>query len=95
MQAAFANAVRNTGQTAPQPVQGALAEFIDAGHYGAHVRRMRNRYAKRQALLFGLVREHLSGTIELAPTNSGMHVDTSAPTGYQRMQGLRRKQTVI
>ena len=57
-----------------QPVQGALAEFIDAGHYGAHVRRMRNRYAQRQALLFKLVREHLSGTIDLAPTDSGMQV---------------------
>ena len=74
LQAAFASAVRNTGHTAPQPVQGALAEFIDAGHYGAHVRRMRNRYAQRQALMFKLVREHLSGTIELAPTDSGMQV---------------------
>ena len=44
LQTAFASAVRNTGQTASQPVQGALAEFIDAGHYGAHVRRMRHRY---------------------------------------------------
>jgi GntR family transcriptional regulator/MocR family aminotransferase len=74
LQAAFASAVRNTGQTAAQPVQGALAEFIDSGHYGAHVRRMRNRYARRQALLFALVREHLSGTIELTPTDSGMQV---------------------
>ena len=74
LEAAFANAVRNTGQTAPQPVQGALAEFIDSGHYGAHVRRMRNRYAQRQALLFALVGEHLPGTIELAPANSGMQV---------------------
>ena len=74
LQTAFADAVRNTGQTAPQPVQGALAEFIDAGHYGAHVRRMRNRYAQRQALLFALLREHLAGTIDPAPTDSGMQV---------------------
>ena len=74
LQDAFANAVRNTGQTAPQPVQAALAEFIDSGHYGAHVRRMRNRYAQRQALLFALLREHLAGAIEPAPTDSGMQV---------------------
>ena len=74
LQAAFANAVRNTGQTAPQPLQGALAEFIDAGHYGAHVRRMRNLYAKRQTLLFALARKHLAGLLELAPTASGMQV---------------------
>ena len=74
LQDAFSSAVRNSGHTAPQPVQGALAEFIDSGHYGAHVRRMRNRYAQRQALLFALVREHLSGTIELTPTECGMQV---------------------
>ena len=74
LQAAFASTVRNTGQTASQPVQGALAEFIDAGHYGAHVRRMRHRYARRQALLFALLRDHLAGTIEPVPTDSGMQV---------------------
>ena len=47
--AAFAHAVRNTGQSVPQPVQGALAEFIDAGHYGRHVRRMWTLYARRRA----------------------------------------------
>ena len=62
------------GQTASQPLQGALAEFIDAGHYGAHVRRMRNLYAQRQALLFALARKHLAGMIELAPSDSGMQV---------------------
>ena len=74
LQSAFANAVRNTGQTAPQPVQGALAEFIDSGLYGAHVRRMRNRYAQRQALLFALAGKHLPGLVELAPTAAGMQV---------------------
>ena len=71
---AFATAVRNTGQTAPQPVQGALAEFIDSGRYGAHVRRMRNRYAQRQALLLALAGTHLRGLLELAPTDAGMQV---------------------
>ena len=74
LQAAFATAVRNTGQTASQPVQGALAEFIDSGHYGAHVRRMRNRYGQRQALLFALLRTYLASTVEPVPTDSGMQV---------------------
>ena len=72
--AAFAHAVRNTGQTVPQSVQGALAEFIDAGHYGRHVRRMRALYARRRARLFALVREHLSGELELVPCEAGMQV---------------------
>ena len=72
--AAFAHAVRNTGQSVPQPVQGALAEFIDAGHYGRHVRRMRTLYARRRACLFALVREHLSDVMELVPCEAGMQV---------------------
>ena len=74
LEAAFAHAVRNTGQTVPQPVQGALAEFVEEGHYGRHVRRMRALYAKRQALLFALVEEHLSGVLELLPCEAGMQV---------------------
>ena len=74
LETAFAHAVRNTGQTVPQPVQGALAEFIEVGHYGRHVRRMRALYAKRQALLFALVREHLRGVLELVPCEAGMQV---------------------
>ena len=71
---AFAHAVRNTGQTVPQPVQGALAEFIETGRYGRHVRRMRAMYAGRQALLFALVREHLRDALELVPCEAGMQV---------------------
>ncbi len=74
LEAAFAHAVRNTGQTVPQPVQGALAEFIEAGHYGRHVRRMRALYARRQALLFALVRDHLGDVLELVPCEAGMQV---------------------
>ena len=74
LEAAFAHAVRNTGQTVPQPIQGALAEFIDAGHYGSHVRRMRALYARRQALLFALVAEHLRDVLELVPCDAGMQV---------------------
>ena len=74
LEAAFAHAVRNTGQTVPQPVQGALAEFIETGHYGRHVHRMRALYSKRQALLFALVREHLPRVLELVPCEAGMQV---------------------
>ena len=55
-------------------MQGALAEFIETGHYGRHVRRMRALYSKRQALLFTLVREHLPDVLELLPCEAGMQV---------------------
>ena len=71
LETAFAHAARNTGKTVPQPLQGALAEFIDSGHYGRHVRRMRLLYAKRQALLVALAREHLTGVLEVEPAEAG------------------------
>ena len=70
----FAQAVRNTGHSVPQPVQGALAEFIDGGHYKRHVRRMRALYARRPARPLALVREHLSDVVELIPCEAGMQV---------------------
>lgn len=51
------------GHTASM-AQLTLARFMDGGHFGAHVRTMRGIYAKRLALLAGLVRKHLSGFVE-------------------------------
>ena len=72
--AAFANAARNTGQSAPQPLQAALADFIEDGHYGRHVRRMRALYASRRLHLLALLREHLSDELEIVPSEAGMQV---------------------
>ena len=74
LETAFAHAARNTGKTVPQPLQAALAEFIDSGRYGSHVRRMRLLYAKRQALLVALAREHLAGLLEVEPAEAGMQL---------------------
>ena len=88
LETAFAHAVRNTGQTVPQPVQGALAEFIEAGHYGRHVRRMRTLYARRQAHLFALVREHLRDVLELVPSEAGMQVAGGSPSPWMTAPSL-------
>src|SRR5690606_15910979 len=41
-----------------------LARFMEAGHFGAHVRAMRSLYAERLDVLTTLVRRHLSDFIE-------------------------------
>ena len=74
LETTFAHAAQNTGKTVPQQLQSALAEFIDSGRYGSHVRRMRLLYAKRQALLVDLAREHLAGVLEVEPAEAGMQV---------------------
>jgi len=54
--------------------QPALAQFIDDGHLAAHVRRMRRRYAARQAALLEAARRHLDGLLSLAPDEAGLHL---------------------
>lgn len=41
-----------------------LARFINAGHFGAYVRSMRNLYAERLALLADLVQKQLGGILQ-------------------------------
>ena len=41
-----------------------LARFMEAGHFGAHVRAMRSLYAERLDVLTTLVRRHLSDFVE-------------------------------
>jgi len=62
--------------------QLALAELMEQGHYAAHIRRMRVLYARRRALLAGLIAEHL-GPASLHPqaSNAGLHLVLRLPEG--------------
>lgn len=55
-------------------MQPVLAEFIESGHFAAHIRRMRILYAERQQVLIDAVRKHLSDVLEIAPDEAGMHM---------------------
>jgi GntR family transcriptional regulator/MocR family aminotransferase len=71
---------------ASQMAQPALAEFIDAGHFAAHLRRMRKLYAQRQQSLLAAADEHLAGLLTLAPDDSGLHlIGELAPAVASRM----------
>jgi GntR family transcriptional regulator/MocR family aminotransferase len=74
LQQAFATAIRHTGHSAPLPIQAALAEFIEQGHYAAHVRRMRGVYAGRYARFVKLAGSLLDGVARLAPPAGGMQM---------------------
>lgn len=63
-------------------IQAALAQFIQEGHYAAHIRRMRLLYAKRRGFLTALIEQHL-GKQALSPFNSnaGLHLVLTLPEG--------------
>jgi GntR family transcriptional regulator / MocR family aminotransferase len=58
----------------PTVEQAVLAEFIAAGHFGRHLRRMRALYAARQQVLIDEISRHLSGVLDASPAESGMHL---------------------
>ncbi len=74
---------------APMTPQPALADFIAEGHYAAHLRRMRRLYQARQQALLDAASRHLSGLLEVAPDEAGMHlVADLAPALAARMDDI-------
>jgi len=57
----------------PTHTQAVVADFIDEGHFGAHLRRMRLLYAERHEALCQAARRHLGGMLEIMPSASGLH----------------------
>ena len=55
----------------PQP---ALAQFMGEGHYGAHIRRTRRAYARRQAVLLAALDAQARGLLRAEAEPAGMHV---------------------
>src|SRR5262249_47696248 len=58
--------------------QAVLAEFISAGHFGRHLRRMRTLYAERRAALINAMADL---PFELYASETGMHCIAWLPEG--------------
>lgn len=71
---AFIAARRVLDEHTAMLAQPVLANFIDGGHFAAHVRRMRRLYAARQAALLEMARRELSGLLEMDADEAGMHL---------------------
>lgn len=58
----------------------ALAEFITAGHYSAHIRRMRLLYSRRRAFLTELIQRHcMPDALSDFSDNAGLHLILNLP----------------
>jgi GntR family transcriptional regulator/MocR family aminotransferase len=69
---AFAAARSHTDRHPPTLEQAILAEFILDGHFGHHVRRMRQIYAERMDVLAEAAHRRLGDLLEVVPAASGM-----------------------
>ncbi|KQV42622.1 PLP-dependent aminotransferase family protein [Massilia sp. Root335] len=62
------------------PIQRAVADFLQEGHYLRHLRRMKRLYAARRAALLHCLRAEAGGAIAVQAT-AGMAVVTRLPAG--------------
>ena len=68
----FAAAESVTTHHPPLIDQAILTDFIDAGHFARHVRRMRNLYADRLGVLLEEGRSKLAGFLEFPEVEAGL-----------------------
>lgn len=71
---AFVAAKRLTDRHTPSLEQAALADFIQAGTYERHVRRLRRSNALRRAALLDALTEHFGDAVEVQGSMAGLHV---------------------
>ena len=61
--------------------QATVNEFINEGHLGRHIRKMRTLYEERQNILVSRARIYLKNLIEIDPSDVGLHLVGWLPEG--------------
>ncbi|MFC3532747.1 PLP-dependent aminotransferase family protein [Vogesella facilis] len=61
--------------------QAVLADFIAEGHFVAHIRRMRQLYARRRQALLTAIRQHFGTRLAIHDGAAGLHLVLGLPPG--------------
>lgn len=78
---AFLNARSISDRYMPALEQRVLCEFMTEGHFGQHLRRMREAYAERLSVLMEMVEDGpLSGLVQIAPIQAGIQTAAILPS---------------
>jgi len=62
--------------------QEVLADFMGEGHFGRHVRKMRQILAERRSVLVDSIRCEFGELLEVHGSAAGMHVSVTLPAGF-------------
>lgn len=73
-------------QGAPASLQAVLADFMDEGHFAAHIRRMCKIYAARHDALIEAATQRLQGLLEVVPTETGFHTIGLLAAGFMETE---------
>jgi GntR family transcriptional regulator/MocR family aminotransferase len=86
---AFAAAKSLTSRHAPVLEQAVLCDFIVEGHFGRHLRRMREIYAERLAALLESSRRRLAGLLEITGVEAGLQTAGWLAAGIDAKRATR------
>jgi GntR family transcriptional regulator/MocR family aminotransferase len=64
---------RATDLHPPALDQLVLADFMNAGHFDRHIRRMRGVYGERLEVLASAAKRYCAGALRIRPTHTGLH----------------------
>lgn len=66
----------------PYLYQEVLADFMEQGHFGRHVRKMRQILGERRNTLVDSIRKEFGDFLEVHGSDAGMHVSVTLPAGF-------------
>lgn len=75
----FAQGIAELYREGQTMLQAVLAEFIDEGYLGTHIRRMRGLYAERRELLMEAVRSRHGDRLPVLGSAAGLHLVLELP----------------
>jgi GntR family transcriptional regulator/MocR family aminotransferase len=73
--------------------QEVLTEFMHAGHFARHIRRMRTLYKARRTALVESLRAEFGNFLEIQGAEAGMHLTVTLPEGYNDLDIAMRGAT--
>ena len=74
----------------PYLYQEVLTDFIRAGYFARHIRRMRLLYSERRTVLAKCIREEFGGDVEILGSEAGMHMTVTVPENLHDMEAATR-----
>ncbi|HEX8556541.1 MAG TPA: PLP-dependent aminotransferase family protein [Pyrinomonadaceae bacterium] len=86
---AFVAARLMAGRHSPAAEQAVLTDFIEEGHFGRHIRRMRTLYRERRAAVVKALGRAAGDVIEVEPSAAGLHVVAWLPEGLDDREVAR------
>jgi GntR family transcriptional regulator/MocR family aminotransferase len=67
----------------PYLYQEVLTDFMNLGHFGRHLRKMRELYRERRTVLVENLKSEFGDLLEVHGTEAGMHLTVTLPKGMR------------